>query len=166
MSFHRIVPALGLVVTSLLVLAAATASGSTRPCSAAHVSASMTKIPGSGSAGHIEYRLRINNTGSAPCTLGNHPGLRLLKGKNQRLPTHVTKLGPRRRVTIKPGHSASSALRFSPDVPGMLEPVHGLCEPLARKVRVFLSPTVSVVGPVVPPTSVCEHGAIEEKPLH
>jgi hypothetical protein len=142
-----------------------TATGSAPRCAPAHVSAMMTQIPGSGSAGHIDYRVAIKNRGAASCTLGNHPGLRLLKTNGQRLPTHVTKLGRQRLVTITPGHSASARLHFSPDIPGPLEPVRGLCQPVAHKVTVFLTPTKSVVGPVRPPTPVCEHGAIAEKPL-
>jgi hypothetical protein len=154
-------------LTSIAALAAstATATGSAPRCAPAHASAKMTQIPGSGSAGHIDYRLTIKNQGAAPCTLGNHPGLRLLKTNGQRLPTHVTKLGRQRLVTIMPGHSASARLHFSPDIPGPLEPVRGLCQPVAHKVRVFLTATKSVVGPVRPPTPVCEHGAIAEKSL-
>lgn len=152
-------------LTSAAAFAAATADGAVQPCSAARISAKMAVIPGSAGAGHIGYKLTLKNTGAGGCTLGNHPGLKLLKANGRGLPTHVTKFGKQKTVTIKPGHSASARLRFSPDIPSGGERTRGACEPAAHKVRVFLSPSASLVGPVNPPTSVCGRGAIEEQPL-
>jgi hypothetical protein len=151
-------------LTSVAAFAAATAEGSGQRCSAAHISAKMTVIRGSAGAGHIGYKLTLKNSGRHSCSIGNHPGLKLLNAKGRGLPTHVTKFGKQRTVTIKPGHSAGAKLRFSPDVNGPGE--HGrTCEPAAHKVRVFLTASKSVVGPVTPATSVCEHGAIQEQAL-
>jgi hypothetical protein len=90
----------------------------------------------------------------------------LLDAHGLELPTHVIREGPTGTATIRPGHGVSALLRFSPDVPSVGEPVHARCEPIAHKVRVTLAPNSAVVAPIVPPTSVCGHGTIEERPLH
>ena len=127
----------------------------------------MTHIPGSEGAGSTGYLLNLRNAGSSRCRLGNHPGLVLLGAHGKALPTYVTRFGRSRTVTIAPQHTASARLRFSPDIPGPGEPGRGACEPQARKVRVSVAAPGSgtAVGPVKPPTSVCEHGAIQEQPL-
>jgi hypothetical protein len=134
-------------------------------CTPSHLTASMSLIRGSAGAGNIGYKLGLKNTGSAACALGNHPGLKLLGQNGQKLPTHVMQLGTNEAVTIASGHTATARLRFSPDLPGKGEPGKGPCEPAAHKVRVILRRSVSLVGPVKPPTSVCEHGRIQEQPL-
>lgn len=142
--------------------------GTLRLCTAPSLTASMNHIAGSDGAGQTGYRLTLRNSGSYQCTLGNHPGLRLLRANGHPLPTHVVPSGRSQAVVIAAGKSVSARLRFSPDVPGRGEPGRGPCEPRASKVRVILNETgsVSVVGAVKPPTSVCEHGAIRESPLH
>jgi hypothetical protein len=128
----------------------------------------MTVTPGSGAAGHIGYTLAVRNTGPARCRLGNHPRLRLLGAGGSALPTSVVKLGASAVVSVAAGHTATSSLFFSPDVPSAGESMTGPCEPLAHKVRLtFTGPAGgSRVGQVSPPTSVCGHGSIEETPLH
>jgi hypothetical protein len=64
-------------------------------------------------------------------------------------------------VILKPGKAAAETARFSPDVPGPGEGVAGRpCEPAAYKLRVTPTGGGSVVVPVKPPTSVCEHGTM------
>jgi hypothetical protein len=144
-------------------LAASSATGSVANCGSAHLSVKMTVINGSAGAGHISYKLKLKNSGPGSCRVDKHPGLKLLKGNGAGLPTHVTKVGPNGSILIKAGKSASAQLRFSPDIPGPGEPTHGSCEPAAHKIKVIAS--TPTVGPVSPPTPVCEHGAIQQKPL-
>jgi hypothetical protein len=157
--------ALGAAATLTLLagLTAGTAGGSIRTC---NLAGKMSEVRGSGSAGHIVYRLKLTNRGTAPCRTGDHPRLALLDAHGLTLPTHVIKEGRAGTATIKPGRSVSALLRFSPDVPSVGEPLHARCEPVAHKVRVTLAAHFSVVAPIVPATSVCGHGTIEQKPLH
>jgi hypothetical protein len=152
-------------LSSIAAFTAGTASGFAHLCNFATLSARMSEVPGSGSAGHIIYRLKITNRGTIPCRTGNHPKLTLLDAHDLTLPTRRIKEGPTGMVTIKPGHRLSALLRFSPDVPSVGEPVHARCEPIAHRIKVALASHFSVIAPIVPPTSVCGHGTIEEKPL-
>ena len=63
-------------------------------------------------------------------------------------------------VVLRPGHGAHAQARFSPDVPGVGEPVAGRnCERTAYSMRVTLLPgNATFLAPVRPPTPVCEHG--------
>lgn len=127
----------------------------------------MTHIPGSEGAGSTGYLLNLRNLGTASCRVGNHPRLQLLGATGKNLSTHVSPFGKSGTVTIAPRRTASAHLRFSPDIPGPGEPRNGPCEPQAHSVRVTLTaPGVgATVGAVKPPTSVCEHGGIQEQPL-
>jgi Domain of unknown function (DUF4232) len=159
---RRLIPICAVAaVAAVGALAAASATGSVGSC--AHLSAKMTVVGGSAGAGHISYKLTLKNSGPGSCRVDTHPGLKLLKANGAGLPTHVTKVGPSGSVLIKAGKSASAQLRFSPDVPGPGEPSHGPCEPAAHKIKIIAS--TPVVGPISPATPVCEHGAIQQKPL-
>ncbi|HEU0317455.1 MAG TPA: hypothetical protein VFR49_09005, partial [Solirubrobacteraceae bacterium] len=83
------------------------------------------------------------------------------------LPTHVVRVGSIGVVTIAAGRTVRSSLFFSPDVPSLGESTSGPCEPVAHAVRLTLTAPAagSRVGSIRPPTSVCGHGSIQEKPL-
>ncbi len=136
-------------------------------CAASHVSGRMKVIRGSAGAGHISYSLRITNNGHTTCALRNHVALRLLKANGSPLPTHNVNVDASETSTIAPGRSLGAELRFSPDIPGGGEPQHGACEPAAHKVRVrLLAPGGgSLIAPVSPATSVCDHGSIQQQGL-
>ena len=125
----------------------------------------MSVIHGSAGAGHIEYRLTIANHGPSLCLVHEHPGLQLTGANGERLPTKIRDQGHGGIAVIHLGQTVSTTLRFSPDVPGPGEPATGPCEPAAHHVHVTLSPSITVVAPVVPATSVCNHGLIDERPL-
>jgi hypothetical protein len=67
------------------------------------------------------------------------------------------------RVTVSQGHGAKVTARFSPDVPGVGEPVTGrACERTSFYLRA--TPTTGAgtfVAPVRPSTPVCEHGGMQ-----
>jgi hypothetical protein len=118
-------------------------------------------VPGSGAAGQISYALRLRNRSANSCFVTGMPGLRLLDRAGRPLPTHVAPAQPgvatAVRVVLAPGARAVTTARFSPDVPGVGEPVGRTCERRAYRVRVLL-PATSFVVPLRPPTPVCEHG--------
>lgn len=172
MKIVRLVVGPAALIVALSVLAAATsaattATATTHPCRASRLSATMTHIFGSEGAGSTGYLLKIVNHGARACQLGDHAGLQLIDAKGRKLPTNVDFFGRRGPVTIAAGHSVSAGLRFSPDIPGVGEPGRGPCEPQAHTVLVALRAPASggLAAAVKPPTSVCEHGQIEEQPL-
>lgn len=148
----------------------AASAGASSACSASQLSAKMVVIQGSAGAGNIEYHLVLRNVSRAECTVSGHPGLRLRAAGGSSLPTHVTGVPPGVTavlVSLKPGATATTTLRFSPDVPGPGEQTAGPCEKTAHSVRVSLSSPASgsLLGPIQPPTAVCEHGSMTETNL-
>jgi hypothetical protein len=69
-------------------------------------------------------------------------------------------------VLLRPGKSAATTARFSPDVPGPGEgAVNHQCEPTAYKLRVSPSGGGSVVVAVTPATPICSHGLMTLRAL-
>lgn len=136
-------------------------------CRPQQLSVLMSHISGSDGAGQTGYALAIHNRGSSSCSLGDHPRLTLLGANGKPLRTNAVPRGRNATVTLPPRGSKSLTLRFSPDVSGPGESRTGRCEPVAFKIRVALTAPAhgSIVGPVKPPTSVCEHGGMNERPL-
>ena len=110
------------------------------------------------------YALTLRNVSTRTCFVTGIPRLQLLTRAGVRVPTHAKPSNPGALtaviVRLKPGKSAVTRARFSPDVPGPGEQTPGRCEPIAFKLRVTPSGGGSVVVPVRPPTSVCEHGTL------
>ncbi len=150
----------------LAVALAAVSLAAPPTCHGSQLAATFRVIPGSAGAGNIVYALRLRNRSTSPCYVSGLARLQLLGRAGKRLPTHVVAARPEQltavRVVLRPGRYASASARFSPDVPGPGEPAAGRrCEPVASQVRVTAPPgTGTTVGPVTPPTSVCEHGRL------
>ena len=151
------------LLLGILAVLAAAPQASAAGC--AGLSGSFTVVRGSPGAGGISYTLRIHNAGTRACVLRGLPALRLLGLHGRPLPTHVTR-DPRFTSTtpfvLRPGRTASATARFSPDVPGPGEGM-GRCEPVAHSARVSAG-GATVVVPIRPPTSVCEHGRLSFTP--
>jgi hypothetical protein len=160
--FRRAVPICAAVAVIGGAFAATSASGFPKKCT---LHPEMTLIQGSRGAGNVGYRLTIRNSGPGACSVGRHPGLNLISESDEALPTTRVKTGPAGTVAIPVGGSVSARLRFSEDIPGPGEPGHGPCEPKAAKIRVHLGAGYRI-GPIDPPTPVCDHGRIEEGSLH
>jgi uncharacterized protein DUF4232 len=144
---------------------AALAPAAIAPCTAARLTGTFAVVPGSAGAGNIVYALHLKNTSRTACTVTGIPGLTLLGRHGRKLPTHPS---PAHRgaltavlVTLAPGRSAKATARFSPDVPGVGEPVSGRqCEPVAYTLLVHPNGGGTLRAPIRPPTSVCEHGGM------
>ena len=156
----------------MLALVAALASPAAfQPCRASQLGGSFTVIPGSPGAGNISYLLRLRNRSSKTCFVSGLTQLRLLSKTGRPLPTKVVPVFrpglTAVRVVLRPGRSAKAEARFSPDIPGPGEPqTRGPCEPKAYRVRITPPPGGgTLVGPVTPPTPVCEHGTISLRAL-
>ncbi len=150
-----------------MVIASAS-SGATRafvPCSGSMLTGKFAGLRGSAGAGNIVYRLRVTNVSKHACFVTGIPGLTLLDRHGRKLPTNASfggRPGTLAAVVapLAPGGSATLTARFSPDIPGTGEPTVGACEPTAYKLRVSPSSGGALVVPVIPPTSVCEHGSM------
>jgi hypothetical protein len=158
-----------LIALLLLVVASiASAFGSTPkadPCSGSQLAGSFSVVRGSAGAGNISYRLALRNVSSSTCTVTGLPQGRLLSKAGKPLPTHVQAAMPGALtailVRLAPGAHAYAEARFSPDVPGVGEPVAGRrCEPIAYRFRVTAPGEGTTMVKVVPPTPVCEHGRL------
>ena len=164
--FTSLAIALGIaaVVVPASIGATADATGRAPWCGGTQLSVSFSVVPYSVGAGNVSYALRVKNVSATTCAVSGLPGLRLLGMKGKKLPTHVVDADPGVTaviVTLKPGHSAWAAGRFSPDVPGTGEPQSGPCEATSYHVSVTVPPRGdAVVGPFSPPNPVCEHGTI------
>jgi hypothetical protein len=132
-------------------------------CKGAQLSGRFAAVAGSAGAGNISYALTLKNVSKTICTISGLPAGLLLGKRGGKLPTHIraehqTELAAV-LVRLRPGASARATARFSPDVPGVGEPVLGSrCEPVASSLRVTAPGGGTVNARISPATSVCEHG--------
>ncbi len=160
--------AFALVAAVALAALAAGAGHAAHPtnvaCRAKSLTGKFIVVPNSQGAGNVLYTLQLRNASKATCFVTGIPGLRLVGKTGKLLPTHVAPAHPGAmaavKVTLKPGGYAAATARFSPDVPGTGEGHPGNCEPVAYKIRISPAGGGTLVGPVAPPTPVCEHGGM------
>jgi Domain of unknown function (DUF4232) len=154
------------VALAALVLVGGGSSASVAPCTGSQLAGNFVVIPGSAGAGSISYRLNVRFVSGRACFVSGLPHIQLLSRLRRPLPTKVVaafRQGlPAPRVVLRPGYEARAQARFSPDVPGVGEPVAGRnCERTAYSMRVTLPPGgATFLAPVRPPTPVCEHGTM------
>lgn len=134
-------------------------------CTAAQLAGNFSVVRNSAGAGNIVYALNAKNVSKHMCFVTGMPGVTLVDKNGHALPTHAQPSNPGAltavMVTLKPGASAKATARFSPDVPGVGEPVSGRqCEPTAYTLRVRPSGGGMFKAPIRPPTPVCEHGGM------
>lgn len=147
--------AVGLAVAALTPLAGAAAPP---PCATGSLKVSFNLIAGSQGAGNVEYTLKVTNGGTASCVLGK-PTITLLSKTGAPLPSHSH--AAKTSVVVGAHAHIGWTYRFSPDVAGTGDNQTGQCQPTAYKVKVrFARASGSVVGPVRPPTPVCERGTL------
>jgi hypothetical protein len=155
-----------LVVGAAAALSASTAFGhrSVGDCAGGQLAGRFAVVPGSPGAGSISYKLTLKNASAVPCTVSGLPLGQLLGRTKAKLSTHVRAAHPGQLtavlVTLLPGESTVATARFSPDVPGTGEPTGGPCEPKAYWFRVRAPGGGTTTVKVMPPTPVCEHGAL------
>ena len=156
-----------LAVGATAALSASTAFGhrGVGDCAGGQLAGRFAVIPGSPGAGSISYKLALKNTSATPCTVSGLPLGQLLGKTKNKLPTHVRAAHPGQLtavlVTLLPGESTNATARFSPDVPGVGEPVAGRqCEPKAYWFRVRPPGGGTTTVKLLPATPVCEHGTL------
>jgi hypothetical protein len=135
------------------VTVAAPAQGNA--CTADDLTGTFQVLQGSAGAGNIVYTLKVTNASQSACTVGGVPSLAFLDASGNELPSHVAESnsGTDTVVTLQPGDSARSQVRFSPDV----DP----CDPgTAQTLHVAIGPgTLNV--PIDPPTKLCGAGSLQ-----
>lgn len=149
-----------------VVLGAGAAPARTPPCRGGQLRGTFSVVVGSAGAGNIVYALRVRNVDTTTCFVSGLPRLWLLDRSGRALPTRVVPARPGATtavmVRLAPGAYASASARFTPDIPAPTEPQHGPCEPKASKLRVGPPPgRGTLVVPVKPPTTVCQHGQLQ-----
>jgi hypothetical protein len=135
---------------------------STPECLAGQLATSFVVVPNSAGAGNISYDLRFRNISGQRCFVATVRKFRLLSKTRVPVPTSAINRVPPAggAVSLAPGGYAAATGRFSPDVPGPGEQHPPPCEPTAHFLQVTLHNGNTAVGPVTPPTPVCEHGTI------
>jgi hypothetical protein len=168
MRSHAVVVLLAFLGAALAAVGVASGASRTSepPCIAGQLSGTFSAVPGSAGAGNISYVLRLRNRSTRACFVSGLPRLRLVGKLGKLLPTNLMPANRGAltavRVVLKPGGYSAATARFSPDVPGVGEPVAGRqCEPTAYRARVSPPPGGgTLVVPITPPTPVFEHGTM------
>ena len=155
-----------LVVAAAVAASTASATSAVAFCRGSQLSGSFSAIRGSAGAGNISYRLVLENVSRTQCSVTGLPQGRLLGKAGKPLPTHVRAAFPGALtailVRLSPGRRAYATARFSPDVPGVGEPIAGKnCEPTSWFFRVGDKGGGTTKVKVAPPTPVCEHGQLQ-----
>ena len=160
-------PLILVLLVAACALPRATASSQVSSCAGSQLAGRFTRIVGSAGAGSVSYRLILKNTSNRECAVTGLPLGRLLGRYAKPLPTRVRAAFPGALtavlVRLLPGQATRATARFSPDVPGPGEPVESgsrRCEPIAYSFRVVGQGGGTTTARLIPPTSVCEHGAL------
>lgn len=158
---------LAFAAAALVLVGASTASAGSGAgtCRGSQLTGGFAVVKGSAGAGNVSYTLVLRNRSTTTCTLTGLPSVRLVGRTGKPLPTHVTAAFPGALtailVRLVPGARTRATARFSPDVPGVGEPMAGArCEPIASRLRVDAPGGGTATVPIAPPTPVCEHGRL------
>jgi hypothetical protein len=133
-----------------------TQSAAANGCTAHDLTGTFQVLQGSAGAGNIVYTLKVTNASQQPCTVSGVPAIEFLTAGGSALPSHVTPngTGTAALVTLQPGDSATSQVRFSPDV----DP----CDPgTATTLRVTMSAGGSLDVNIDPATKLCGAGSLQ-----
>jgi hypothetical protein len=113
-------------------------------------------LQGSAGAGNIVYTLKVTNGSQQPCTVSGVPAISFLTSGGSALPSRITPNGAGTAVlvTLQPGDSATSQVRFSPDVTP--------CDSgTATTLRVTMSAGGSLDVKIDPATHLCGAGSLQ-----
>jgi len=125
-------------------------------CSAHDLTGTFEVLQGSAGAGNIVYTLKVTNAAQQACTVSGVPTIDFLTSSGSALPAHVSPnaAGTAALVTLQPGDSANSQVRFSPDV----DP----CDSgTATTLRLTMPDTSSFTMKIDPATRLCGGGSLQ-----
>ena len=132
-----------------------TQSAATNGCTAHDLTGTFQVLPNSAGAGNIVYTLKVTNASQAACTVHGSPDITFLDSAGNALSAHVSPTGgPGAVVALQPGDSATSQVRFSPDV----DP----CDPGTATTLNVAFPENSVLATKIDPaTRLCGAGSLQ-----
>jgi Protein of unknown function (DUF4232) len=133
-----------------------TQSAAANGCTAHDLTGTFQELQGSAGAGNIVYTLKVTNGSQQACTVSGIPAIDFLTSGGSALPSHVTPNGTGAAVlvTLQPGASATSQVRFSPDV----DPCD---QGAATTLRVTMSAGGTLNVNIDPPTRLCGGGSLQ-----
>ena len=146
-------------VTRTVTHTVTTATAAGNFCTASDLTGTFQVLQGSAGAGNIVYTLKVTNAAQGPCNVRGIPGLDVLDANGAEMDTRVS-ASPAHEplVTLQPGASATSQIRFSPDV----DP----CDPgTATTLRVTLPNEGSLDVKFDPATKFCGAGSLQPTPF-
>jgi Protein of unknown function (DUF4232) len=135
---------------------ASTAPTAGNACSAHDLTGTFQMLQGSAGAGNVVYTLQVTNESQQPCTVSGFPAIEFLDAggtrMTQSMSPHATHVAI---VSLQPGDSATSQVRFSPDV----DP----CDPgTATTLRVTMPSDNSTFDVKIDPaTRLCGGGSVQ-----
>jgi hypothetical protein len=148
-------PAQTVTVTKTVTTTAAAPPASGSACTAQDLTATFQALQGSAGAGNIVYTLQVTNGSQQPCTLSGVPTIDFLDAQGKPLPSSTSTTNSHIAIVkVDPGASATSQVRFSPDV----DP----CDAgTATTLRVELPDRTTLDAQIDPKTKLCGGGSIQ-----
>lgn len=140
-------------VTHTVTSPAAAAGGA---CTAHDLTGTFQVLAGSAGAGNIVYTLKVTNASQSACTVSGVPAIDFLDANGQALKKTVSPNGAATAVlvTLQPGDTARSQVRFSPDV----DP----CDPgTATTLRLTMPDDSTLDAKIDPATRLCGGGSLQ-----
>jgi len=140
-------------VTHTVTSASPAAGG---PCTAHDLTGTFQVLEGSAGAGNIVYTLKVTNASQGACTVSGVPAIDFLDANGQALKKNVSPngAGTAALITLQPGDTARSQVRFSPDV----DP----CDPgTATTLRLTMPDSSTLETKIDPATRLCGNGSLQ-----
>ena len=137
-----------------------TAATSASACTAHDLTGTFQVLQGSAGAGNIVYTLKVTNASQGACTVSGFPSIAYLDANGAALPAHIQpdRVGPVSVVTLQPGGSAKSDVRFSPDVTP--------CDSgTATTLRLTMADGSTLDAKIDPATHLCGAGSLQPTPF-
>lgn len=128
------------------------------PCTGRELEAQLRVAAATG--GERTAALGLRNKTGAPCTIDGYPDLQLLAAGTDPISTSPVHVGSKSRITVAPGATVWSALRWSV-VAASGEPGTGACEPTASQLAVFAPDDIVELDIPFSAGPICQHGRIE-----
>jgi hypothetical protein len=135
-------------------------SAAANACAASDLTGTFQVLQGSAGAGNIVYTLKVTNASQGACTVTGIPGVAFLDASGKAMPSKISPNGAGTAVlvTLQPGDSATSTVRFSPDV----DP----CDTgTATTLRVTLHDNSTFDTKIDPATKLCGGGSLQPTPF-
>lgn len=146
-------------VTKTVTHTVTTAAAAGTLCVASDLTGTFQVLQGSAGAGNIVYTLKVTNASQGSCSVKGIPGLDVLDANGHAMDIRVS-ASPERQplVTLQPGASARSQIRFSPDVDPCLAGT-------ATTLRVTMPNESTLDVKFDPATKLCGAGSFQPAPF-